>query len=127
MKILGMYEMLLTCLVKCKDIKMLVLCTNISVHTCITYENILGLVISVQKTTYETVQVHTSIEKSVEPSICAYVCISLFFTSFYTTQATCISADVSVLFTSVILLLYSYTFIDSESKDILVCSRIYLL
>ena len=67
-------------------------------HACITYENILGLVILAQKTTYETVQVHTSIEKSVLPSICAYVYVSSYFASFYTTkkqQATRISTNVS--------------------------------
>ena len=98
-------------------------------HTCITYENILGLAISAQRTTYETVQVHTSVEKSVLPSICAYVYVSSYFASFYTTKkqkAKSISHfNKYKLFTSIISLLYSNAFIGSESKDILACSGIY--
>ena len=96
-------------------------------HTCITYENILGLVILAQKTRYETVQVHTSVEKSVLPSICAYVYVSSYFASFYTTkkQKTNLHFNKYKLSTSIISLLYSNAFIDSESKDILACSGIY--
>ena len=96
-------------------------------HTCITYENILGLVILAQKTRYEIVQVHTSVEKSALPSICAYVYVSSYFASFYTTkkQKTNSHFNKYKLFTSIISLLYSNAFIDSESKDILACSGIY--
>ena len=99
----------------------------------ITYENILGHVTSAQKTTYKTVQVHTSIEKSVLPSICAYVYISLYFASFYTTkkqQASRISTNIScsLLSSRCYILMLSLTVNTSMQRNLFIAGyRRYLL